>query len=155
MTKHTSLSDSAHELAGRRSARSHPATATAAASATAASAPSAPQAAAAPLPELSAEVRRDTAVLEARTEGGATARAYVLGVSHVSRESCEEAAELIRAVQPEVVVLELCKDRLRLLLDQVAFPPCLTGPFLAPLHASHVTKCSCALYRPYTASQGK
>lgn len=63
------------------------------------------------------------AVLEAASEGapGGRARAYVLGVSHVSRESCEEAAELIRAVRPDVVVLELCKDRLRLLLDQVAF----------------------------------
>lgn len=47
-------------------------------------------------------------------------KAYVLGVSHVSRESCDEAAELIAAVRPDVVVLELCKDRLRLLLDQVS-----------------------------------
>ncbi|CAL8464277.1 g3812 [Coccomyxa elongata] len=72
------------------------------------------------LPELSAEVRRDTAVLEARNDNapGSRVKAYVLGVSHVSRESCEEAAELIASVRPDVVVLELCKDRLRLLLDQ-------------------------------------
>jgi hypothetical protein len=91
------------------------------ASATATSAPPTNQTA--PIPELSVEIRRDTAVLEAASEGapGGRARAYVLGVSHVSRESCEEAAELIRAVRPDVVVLELCKDRLRLLLDQVAF----------------------------------
>jgi pheromone shutdown protein TraB len=47
------------------------------------------------------------------------AKVYVLGISHVSRESCEEARELIQATRPDVVVLELCKDRLRLLLDQV------------------------------------
>ena len=107
---------------GRHSARRAVAAATAGTSATATSAPSTEQ-----IPELSAEVRRDTAVLETRSEGapGGRARAYVLGVSHVSRESCEEAAELIRAVRPDVVVLELCKDRLRLLLDQVAFPPAL------------------------------
>ena len=44
---------------------------------------------------------------------------YILGVSHVSRESCQEIQELIQAVRPDVVLLELCKDRLRLLLDQV------------------------------------
>lgn len=73
------------------------------------------------LPELSGEVRRDTAVLEARNDKapGGRVKAYVLGVSHVSRESCDEAAELIASVRPDVVVLELCKDRLRLLLDQV------------------------------------
>ncbi len=43
---------------------------------------------------------------------------YILGVSHVSRESCQEIQELIQAVRPDVVLLELCKDRLRLLLDQ-------------------------------------
>ena len=48
---------------------------------------------------------------------------YILGVSHVSRESCQEIQELIQATRPEVVLLELCKDRLRLLLDQVSFPP--------------------------------
>ena len=44
---------------------------------------------------------------------------YVLGVSHVSRESVDAVRELIQAVRPEVVLLELCKDRLRLLLDPV------------------------------------
>ena len=48
---------------------------------------------------------------------------YILGVSHVSRESCQEIQELIQATCPEIVLLELCKDRLRLLLDQVLFPP--------------------------------
>ena len=44
---------------------------------------------------------------------------YILGVSHVSRESCQEIQDLIHTVRPEVLILELCKDRLRLLLDQV------------------------------------
>lgn len=47
---------------------------------------------------------------------------YILGVSHVSRESCQEIQDLIQAVRPEVVLLELCKDRLRLLLDQACDP---------------------------------
>ena len=60
--------------------------------------------------------------------GGRT-RVYVLGVSHVSRESVDAVRELVQAVRPEVVLLELCKDRLRLLLDpvrawSVAASPC-------------------------------
>ena len=47
---------------------------------------------------------------------------FVLGVSHVSRESVDAVRELIQAVRPEVVLLELCKDRLRLLLDPVRAP---------------------------------
>ena len=47
---------------------------------------------------------------------------YVLGISHISHDSCEEVRELIHLVRPDVVLLELCKDRLRLLLDQVPFP---------------------------------
>lgn len=90
------------------------------------------------VPQLSAEVRRDTAVLEARNDNapGSRVKAYVLGVSHVSRESCEEAAELIASVRPDVVVLELCKDRLRLLLDQVSFSRCWAVPSSTPLSMS-------------------
>ena len=47
---------------------------------------------------------------------------YILGVSHVSRESCQEIQDLIQTLRPEVLILELCKDRLRLLLDQVCQP---------------------------------
>lgn len=74
--------------------------------------------------QLSPALQRDTVVLEAANgkSPGGRARVYVLGVSHVSRESCEEAAELIGAVRPDAVLLELCKDRLRLLLDQVPLP---------------------------------
>lgn len=48
-----------------------------------------------------------TAVLEA--QGGGTS--YVLGISHVSRESCQQIEDLIRAVKPDIVLVELCKDR--------------------------------------------
>ncbi len=65
---------------------------------------------------------------------------YILGVSHVSRESCQEIQELIQAVRPDVVLLELCKDRLRLLLDQVRSP---LPPFPSPP--------STALLPPYAA----
>lgn len=48
---------------------------------------------------------------------------YILGMSHVSRQSCNLAAQLIAAVEPEVVLLELCKDRVDLLIDPSAAPP--------------------------------
>jgi hypothetical protein len=36
---------------------------------------------------------------------------FVLGTAHVSRESCDAAAALIHAVQPDLVLLELCLER--------------------------------------------
>jgi len=45
------------------------------------------------------------------------AEAYVLGVSHVSRESCKLIEELIQSVQPDAVMLELCHERTGLLVD--------------------------------------
>ncbi len=44
---------------------------------------------------------------------------YILGASHVSRASCDRVRELIAAVRPDVVLVELCKDRLGLLVDPV------------------------------------
>jgi hypothetical protein len=44
---------------------------------------------------------------------------YILGASHVSRASCDCVRELIEAVRPDVVLVELCKDRLGLLVDPV------------------------------------
>ena len=55
---------------------------------------------------------RSTAVL--RTDD---AEAYVLGISHVSRESCKLIEELIESVQPDAVMLELCHERSGLLVD--------------------------------------
>ncbi len=44
---------------------------------------------------------------------------YILGASHVSRVSCNRVRELIAAVRPDVVLVELCKDRLGLLVEPV------------------------------------
>jgi hypothetical protein len=63
--------------------------------------------------DLPAPVRAATAVLSA--PGGAAV--YVLGVSHVSAVACEQVRQLVGAVKPEVVVVELCKDRTGLLVD--------------------------------------
>ena len=50
-----------------------------------------------------------------------TVPVYVLGMSHVSRASCEDIDALIRLVRPDVVAVELCRDRISGLVtvDQV------------------------------------
>lgn len=58
-------------------------------------------------------LKDSTAVL--RDGSGHTA--YVLGVSHVSKESCNLIEELIHLVQPDAVMVELCKERTGLLID--------------------------------------
>jgi len=46
-------------------------------------------------------------------------RVYLVGTAHFSQESNEDVAKVIRAVQPDVVVLELCKARTTVLhLDE-------------------------------------
>ena len=42
--------------------------------------------------------------------GGRTT-VYVLGMSHVSRRSCQDTEELVGLVRPDIVLVELCKDR--------------------------------------------
>lgn len=54
---------------------------------------------------------------------GRPVQVCVLGVSHVSRQSCSHVAQLIAAISPEAVLLELCKDRVELLMDPSAPPP--------------------------------
>jgi pheromone shutdown protein TraB len=56
-------------------------------------------------------------VLEAPNASGGTARVYVMGVSHVSKIQAQQVKTLIRAVRPEVVCVELCKERVGLLVD--------------------------------------
>lgn len=58
------------------------------------------------------------AVLRARAEGPAGTALdvpettyYLLGTAHVSAESCDDVAALIRAVRPQVVLVELCAER--------------------------------------------
>lgn len=48
---------------------------------------------------------------------------YILGASHVSRQSCTHIAQLISTMKPDIVLLELCKDRVDLLVDPTMPPP--------------------------------
>lgn len=59
--------------------------------------------------ELSPKLRKTTAVLSvpnANAPGGETA-VYILAMSHVSQKSIADVRELIRTVQPEVVMVRL------------------------------------------------
>ncbi|CAI7870185.1 unnamed protein product, partial [Closterium sp. NIES-54] len=50
--------------------------------------------------------------------GGASAECVVhlIGTAHVSKESCNEVRRIIRQVKPEVVFLEVCSDRVAMLM---------------------------------------
>lgn len=50
--------------------------------------------------------------------GGVETEVYLCGTAHVSSRSCEEVSQLIRAVQPDVVLVELCSQRLSMLKGQ-------------------------------------
>lgn len=69
--------------------------------------------------DLPASLQKNVAILDAPNPQapGGTTKVYVLAMSHVSKQSCDDIQELIRATQPEVVAVELCKDRLSLLVD--------------------------------------
>ncbi|PRW56496.1 actin binding [Chlorella sorokiniana] len=69
--------------------------------------------------ELPGQLSKTTAVLQAANG----APVYVLGISHVSKESCQQIEQLIRLVQPDIVLVELCKDRTGLLVDPDAPQP--------------------------------
>lgn len=62
-------------------------------------------------------LKNSTAILHDATDGKT---AYILGVSHVSKESCALIEELIEKVTPDAVVLELCHERTGLLIDEKA-----------------------------------
>ena len=47
---------------------------------------------------------------------------YLLGSSHVSRDSCEDAKLLMQHVRPDALFVELCSQRVGLLLDPPATP---------------------------------
>lgn len=72
--------------------------------------------------ELPEDLRKVTAVLTAQNPDapGGRSLVYVLGMSHVSRRSVDQVQQLIRMVQPEVVMVELCKDRVTGLVDRDA-----------------------------------
>jgi len=47
------------------------------------------------------------------------AKVYLIGTAHFSRESCEDVAKVIQNVQPDIVMVELCKARTNMLhLDE-------------------------------------
>lgn len=69
------------------------------------------------LSELSEGARLATA---AASVGGT--EIFVLGVSHVSKTSCDHVREVINTVKPDVVMIELCKDRTDLLIDEDSPP---------------------------------
>ena len=47
------------------------------------------------------------------------AKVYLVGTAHFSKESCEDVRNVIHAVQPDIVVIELCKARTNMLqLDE-------------------------------------
>lgn len=43
---------------------------------------------------------------------------YLVGTAHISRASCEDVRQVIRAIQPEVVMLELCPERRAVLVAE-------------------------------------
>ena len=47
------------------------------------------------------------------------AKVYLVGTAHFSKESCEDVALVIQAVQPDIVMVELCRSRTNILhLDE-------------------------------------
>ncbi|GLI59093.1 hypothetical protein VaNZ11_000782 [Volvox africanus] len=72
-------------------------------------------------------LRNNVVILEAPnpTAPGGTTRVYLLAMSHVSKRSVEQVSDLIRLVKPDVVAVELCKERAELLVDpqDAAKPP--------------------------------
>lgn len=69
------------------------------------------------LPSISQDARLATAKIK---QNGV--EIYIVGISHVSKASCFHIREVIKAVKPDTVVIELCKDRAGLLLDETTPP---------------------------------
>jgi len=70
------------------------------------------------LRQLPEDLRNATAVVKAGDTD-----IYILGISHVSKVSVGHIQQLITALQPNVVALELCRDRTGLLIPEDAPPP--------------------------------
>lgn len=62
---------------------------------------------------------------------------WLVGTAHVSRASCDDVRDVILAVQPEVVLLELCAERKSMLTAQDIKAPSLAEA-LAEYRAGHV-----------------
>lgn len=67
-------------------------------------------------PQLSATLSRHVAQLTVMKDHKPV-QVYILGMSHVSRDSCKHTTQLIATVKPDLVLIELCKDRVGLLVD--------------------------------------
>ena len=68
-------------------------------------------------PALSGRLRDYTAVMDVPNPKSSTGytKVYILAVSHVSKCSVTDTVNLIEQVRPDVVMIEICKDRLGLL----------------------------------------
>eukprot|EP01025_Chloroclados_australasicus_P054504 TRINITY_DN6463_c0_g1_i3.p1 TRINITY_DN6463_c0_g1~~TRINITY_DN6463_c0_g1_i3.p1 ORF type:complete len:279 (-),score=24.26 TRINITY_DN6463_c0_g1_i3:11-790(-) len=66
--------------------------------------------------EIPDNLRNNVAILNASNKDQATT-VYILGISHITRQSCDQVQQLIDLIQPEVVGIELCKDRIGFLVD--------------------------------------
>lgn len=78
----------------------------------------APTSIASPLIQLPHELGLATACVQ-----GAGGAAYILGISHASRVSCQHARQILRLVPAHTLLLELCGDRVGLLVDPNSPPP--------------------------------
>lgn len=69
---------------------------------------------------LEPSLRRTTAILDVPNPKSptGTTKVYILAMSHVSAMSCEHVRQLIRAVRPDTVMVEVCKDRVGLLATE-------------------------------------
>jgi len=72
------------------------------------------------LTALSPDVNTATAIVDIQDT-----QVFILGISHVSKLSCSHIKELIVATQPDVVLVELDKDRVPLLVDPSESTPVL------------------------------
>lgn len=80
---------------------------------------------------LEPALRRTTAILDVPNPKSptGTTKVYILAMSHVSAVSCDQVRQLIRAVRPDTVMVELCKDRVGLLATE---PPAGERQWHAP-----------------------
>ncbi|PRW33045.1 traB domain-containing -like [Chlorella sorokiniana] len=69
-----------------------------------------------------ASLPQPLAILRCKPEGHPEAAEtvfYLLGTAHISEQSCADVARLVRAVRPQFVFLELCKERAAMLAEDV------------------------------------
>ncbi|KAL4427745.1 hypothetical protein ABPG75_001834 [Micractinium tetrahymenae] len=95
-----------------------------------------------PPPPVPETLPQPLAVLRCRAEGpygpGPETTYYVLGTAHVSADSCDDVTALIRAVKPQVVLIELCSERKPVLtLDKLREPS--LGEALAEIRSGRAT----------------